>query len=114
MVDFLHQAWHIIRLDIMKAYHAFWHVDATRFHLLNDALMILLPKKGNVATMQEYRLISLIHIIGKLFSEVLASRLAPHLNKLISVNQSAFLKGCYIQDTFRLVQSLAKQLLGNG
>jgi hypothetical protein len=55
----------------------------------------------------------LIHIIGKLFSEVLASRLAPHLNKLISVNQSAFLKGCYIQDTFRLVQSLAKELLGN-
>jgi hypothetical protein len=49
---------------------------------------------------------SLIHILGKLFSKVLATRLAPHLDKLIHINQSAR----YIEDNFRLVQSLAKLL----
>jgi hypothetical protein len=78
------------------------------FHLLNDALLILLPKKANAATMRNFRPISLIHIIGKLFSKVLASRLATHLDTLISINQSAFVKGRYIQDNFRLGQSSAK------
>jgi hypothetical protein len=49
---------------------------------------------------------SLIHILGKLFSKVLATRLAPHLDKLIHINQSAR----YIEDNFRLVQSSAKLL----
>jgi hypothetical protein len=67
--------------------------------------MILLPKKANAVSMWDYKPISLIHIIGKLFSNVLASRLAPHLNNLVSVNQSTFVKGHYIQDNFWLVQS---------
>jgi hypothetical protein len=107
---FLHQAWDIIRPDIMKVFDAFWHFDTRSFHLLNDALLILLPKKENAATMRDFCLISLIHIIGKLFSKVLASRLAPHQDRLISINQSAFVKGCYIQYNFRLVQSSAKLL----
>jgi hypothetical protein len=86
---FLHIAWDIIRPDIMKAFDAFWHFDTRSFHLLNDALMILLPKKANAATMRDYRPISLIHIVGKIFSKVLASRPAPRLDKMISINQSA-------------------------
>jgi hypothetical protein len=52
----------------MKAFDAFWHFDTRSFHLLNDALMILLPNMANAATMRDYRPISLIHIVGKLFS----------------------------------------------
>jgi hypothetical protein len=107
---FLHIAWDIIRLDIMKAFNAFWHFDTRSFHLLNDALMILLPKKANATTMRDYMTISLIHIVGKIFSKVLSSRLAPLLDKMISINQSAFVKGHYIPDNFRLVQSSAKLL----
>jgi hypothetical protein len=65
---FLNLAWDIIRPDIMKAFDAFWHFDTRSFHLLNDALMILLPNMANAATMRDYRPISLIHIVGKLFS----------------------------------------------
>jgi hypothetical protein len=60
--------------------------------------------------MRDYMPISLIHIVDKPFSKVLASRLAPHLDKMISINQSAFVKDRYIQDNFRLVQSSAKLL----
>jgi hypothetical protein len=55
-------------------------------------------------------LISLIHIIGKLFSKVLASRLAPHLATLVHPSQSVCIKGHIIHDNFKYVQSAAKLL----
>ncbi len=60
--------------------------------------------------MRDYRPISLIHIVDKLFYKVMASRLTPHLDKMICINQSAFVKDRYIQDNFRLVQSSTKLL----
>jgi hypothetical protein len=86
---FLQQTWEIIRLDIMKAFDAICHSDTRSFHLNNDVVMVLLPKSVDVANMCEFHPISLFHIIGKLFSKVLATRLAPHLDKLIHINQSA-------------------------
>jgi hypothetical protein len=101
---FLQQTWEIIRPDIMKALDAFWHLDNRSFHLMNDALMILLPKKMDAANMHDFHTISLIHIIGKLLSNVLAARLILYLEKIIHINQNAFVKGRYIQDNFRLMQ----------
>jgi hypothetical protein len=49
---FLHLAWDIIRPGIMKTFDAFWHFDTRSFHLLNDALLILLPKRANAAAMR--------------------------------------------------------------
>jgi hypothetical protein len=62
MARFLHLAWDIIRRDIMKAFDAFWQFDARGLHLINDALMILLLKKVNTATMRDYWPISIIHM----------------------------------------------------
>jgi hypothetical protein len=107
---FLQQAWDIIRPDLIKAFEAFWHMDTRSFHTINDTLMVLLPKKSSATTMREFQPISLIHDVGKLFSKVLATRLTSHLDKLIHINQSAFMKGCYIQDNFRLVKSSTKLL----
>jgi hypothetical protein len=38
------------------------------------------------------------------------NHLAPKLSNLVNINQSAFIKGRFIQDSFRLVQSSAKLL----
>jgi hypothetical protein len=72
--------------------------------------MVLLPKKSGATTMREFQPIPLIHVVGKLFSKVLARMLAPHLDKMLHINQSAFVKDRYIQDKLRLVQSSAKLL----
>jgi hypothetical protein len=55
---------------------------------------------------KDYCPISLIHIMGKLLSRVLASRLAPKLNSLVHISQSAFI----IEDNFKSVQSSDKLL----
>jgi hypothetical protein len=54
--------------------------------------------------------IALIHIVGKLISKVLANRLAPWLENLVHVSQSAFIKGHFIPDNFKLVQTSTKML----
>lgn len=52
----------------------------------------------------EYRPISLIHSIAKIFSKLLANILAPHLQHMVSVNQSVFVKKRCIHDNFIYVQ----------
>jgi hypothetical protein len=51
---FLQQAWDIIWPLVMKVFDAFRHCDTRSLHLVNDALMILLPKKANVASMRDF------------------------------------------------------------
>lgn len=51
-----------------------------------------------------------MHSFAKLFSKVLARRLAPHLAKVVSPNQSTFTKSRSVQDNFLLVRQSARLL----
>jgi hypothetical protein len=104
--QFLKAAQPIIRHDLMLAFDSFWRLDTRNLHSVNDVLLTLLPKSADA----NYRPISLIRIVGKLLSKVLANHLAPKLSNLVNINQSTFIKGHFIQDSFQLVQSSAKLL----
>jgi hypothetical protein len=52
--------------------------------------MVLLPKCQNAESIKDYSPISIIHVLGKLFSKVPVNRLAPPFDELIHVTQSAF------------------------
>jgi hypothetical protein len=80
----------------MAAFDAFWYLDTHNFHAINEALMVLLPKSADIVAIKDFHLISLIHVLGKLFSKLLANRLAPRLGELVHVSQSAFVKGRFI------------------
>jgi hypothetical protein len=67
MTQFLQVAWHIIRPILMKAFDTLWRLNMCNLHSVNEALMILLPKTPGTAKVKDYRPISLIHVIGKLF-----------------------------------------------
>uniref|UniRef100_A0A453M837 Reverse transcriptase domain-containing protein n=2 Tax=Aegilops tauschii subsp. strangulata TaxID=200361 RepID=A0A453M837_AEGTS len=70
---------------------------------------ILLPR-ADASSLSDYRPISLIHLIAKLFAKVLSLRLAPRLGELVSVNQSTFIAGRSVHDNFLLVQQTARVL----
>ena len=89
--------------DILNAMNALWSLDVRSFHLLNDALMILLRKNPAPNRLKDFRLISLTHSFSKLFAKCLATRLAPKLKDIVAMNQSAFIKGRAIHDNFRSV-----------
>jgi hypothetical protein len=86
-------AWDIIKADIIRAFNAPWSLDGRSFHLLNDAVMILLRKKDAPTRLKDYRPISLMHNFSKLFAKCLARRLAPRLKDMVAMNQCAFVDG---------------------
>ena len=44
-----------------------------------------------------------MHSVAKILGKVLANRLAPHLNDMVSRSQSAFIKGRSIHDNFQYI-----------
>jgi hypothetical protein len=56
----------------------------------------------------DFRPNSLIHAIAKIIAKLLALRLQPFMNRLVSNSQSAFIKGRAIHDNFMYVRNLAR------
>ena len=71
---------------------------------LRQSIIICLPK-GNKdrSLIKNWRPISLLSVVYKLASGVIADRLKESLNKIISNCQSGFIKGRYISDSTRLI-----------
>ena len=88
----------------MAAIQAFTHGDYRGLEKLNNALIVLLPKKVGASSPANFRPITMIHSFAKLISKILALRLAPKLDKLIDKNQNAFIRDRTIQDNFKYIQ----------
>jgi len=89
---FFKKCWDIIRFDLTAAFNQLYNMNSQNLDLLNSANIILIPKKPDAIKVSDYRPISLIHNIVKIFSKLLANRLAPLLDDIISNCQSAFIK----------------------
>jgi len=76
----------VIKDDIMEAPRVIQEGDGRKLHLLNSAFLILIPKKPDAVEVKDFRLISLVHSFAKLVTKILANRLAPRLNSLVSTN----------------------------
>jgi hypothetical protein len=63
---------YIIQHDLMMVFDSFWRRTEEAF---NQAVMILLAKQQEASCLKNFRPISLIHIVGKLISMVLANQL---------------------------------------
>jgi hypothetical protein len=107
---FYKTCWQIIKKDIMAAIAAIQRGNFRNLHLINSALLTLLPKKNDATLVKDFRPISLIHSFAKLITKLLANRLPGRLSELVSTNQSAFVKGRCIHDNFLLVQQTTRFL----
>ncbi|XP_040248925.1 uncharacterized protein [Aegilops tauschii subsp. strangulata] len=102
--------WNTIKVDLLAALNQLSALNANCWNLLNTAYIALIPKKDNALRPSDYRPISLTHSVAKLLGKMLATRLAPEMQHLISHSQSAFLKNRSIQDNFLYVQNLIRNL----
>jgi hypothetical protein len=85
-------------------------VGANRSSLscINSSHIVLIPKVDNPASLADFRPISLMHGVAKLFMKVLAIQLAKRIGELIAEGQSAFIRGRSIQDNFLYVQGIVR------
>ncbi|PKU73296.1 hypothetical protein MA16_Dca022879 [Dendrobium catenatum] len=72
--------------------------------------IVLIPKKDNPEHWRDFRPISLCSFFNKLTSKIIAIRLGALLPRLISPNQSGFVKGRLISDNILLTQELVHDL----
>jgi hypothetical protein len=107
---FYQRAWQIIKPEIMAALTKLYVGDGRAFTKLNRALITLIPKRADAEEVGDFRPISLVHSFAKLFSKLLANRLRPKMEKLVSCNQSAFIRGRNLHDNFMLVRQLARKI----
>jgi hypothetical protein len=82
-------------------------------HLFNEANIVLLPKKQDAMTLAEYRPISLINNLIKIITKILANRLSPFMNNLVSYAQNAFIRKRCIHDNFLYAQRVIQLLHRN-
>lgn len=62
-------------------------------------MITLLPKEPDARTLKKYRPISLLNCSFKIFGKLLNNRLIKVANRLIALNQTAFIKGRYILES---------------
>ncbi|XP_022014901.2 uncharacterized protein LOC110914417 [Helianthus annuus] len=95
-----------------RFFKKFWSLFANDFSALMSAFfdsgqindgcgssfIALIPKIRDPSGLGDYRPISLVGVVNKVISKILANRLKKVLGSVISINQSAFLGGRFILD----------------
>jgi mannosylglycoprotein endo-beta-mannosidase len=107
---FYQKAWGVIKGDVMAALLKLGVGDGRGFAKLNRSLITLIPKRADALEVGDFRPICLVHSFGKLFSKILANRLRNRLGELVSMNQSAFIRGRCLHDNFLLVRQVARKI----
>ena len=94
---FYQHYWNLVGDDISNTVLHYLNSVTLPEHL-NHTFITLIPKKKNPEFASEFRPISLCNDLYKIFSKVLANRFKKILPNIITENQGAFTKSCFISD----------------
>lgn len=83
---FFKSCWDIIKDDIVAAILQLADLRGDYAGLINTTNIILIPKKADASYINDFRPISLIHRLTKIFSKLLANRLATVLAAIIFIS----------------------------
>eukprot|EP00253_Pinus_taeda_P024931 PITA_24931 len=102
-IHFYRICWDIIKADLFRMIKCFLQKSKVGGST-NSTFLALIPKEVNPMPLDCFRPISLCNASYKIISKILANRIRPLLEKLISPSQGGFVKGIHILDNVILVQ----------
>lgn len=95
---FIKKAWNIIGQDIIQMVDEFYRTNLLPAGI-NSTFVTLIPKIKSAIKLSDFRPISLVGSLYKIFSKILATRLKHVMPEVISHHQNAFIKGRQILDS---------------
>ena len=96
-VAFWQFCWEFAKEEIVDLFKEFFE-EKSFAKSLNSTFLVLIPKKGGAEDLGDFRPISLLGGLYKLLAKVLANRIKEVLDKVVSPDQNAFVKGRQILD----------------
>ncbi|WJZ90796.1 hypothetical protein VitviT2T_009917 [Vitis vinifera] len=96
-VAFWQDCWDLVKEEVMDLFKEFFEYGSFA-KSLNTTFLVLIPKKGGADDLGDFRPISLLGSLYKLLAKVLANRLKKVLDRVVSVDQNAFVRGRQILD----------------
>ncbi|WJZ87793.1 hypothetical protein VitviT2T_007145 [Vitis vinifera] len=94
---FWQDCWDVVKEEVMELFKEFFEYGSFA-KSLNTTFLVLIPKKGGADDLGDFRPISLLGSLYKLLAKVLANRLKKVLDRVVSVDQNAFVRGRQILD----------------
>ncbi|XP_077222164.1 uncharacterized protein LOC143856008 [Tasmannia lanceolata] len=102
---FFKHFWYLIGDEVVEAIHYFFR-SGNLLPAFNTTFIALIPKCSGASSPNHFRPISLCNFFYKIIIKLMASRLSKVLNRIVSPNQSAFIKDRLIQDNILLSHDL--------
>ncbi|GKD36616.1 RNA-directed DNA polymerase, eukaryota, reverse transcriptase zinc-binding domain protein [Tanacetum coccineum] len=104
---FFKKAWSHIGNDICKAIREFF-TKGKMLGEVNTTLISLVPKVDTPNKISNFKQIACCNVLYKCISKILTNRIKLGLNKVVSINQSAFIPERHIQDNILITQELLR------
>nr|GEW30868.1 RNA-directed DNA polymerase, eukaryota, reverse transcriptase zinc-binding domain protein [Tanacetum cinerariifolium] len=104
---FFKKSWDIMGMDVCGAVKEFFNSNKLLGEI-NATLITFVLKIQQPNKVSDYRPIACCNVIYKCISNIITKRLQGCLEKLVSINQSAFVPGRLIQDNLLITQELLK------
>lgn len=102
--------WHDIKHLLLASFKQSFIAGHLTVHQ-KQGVLTLLPKKGkDLRMLKNWRPISLLNTDYKILSTCIANKLKPHLPKLVSEDQTGFIKGRYIGENIRTILDIIQFL----
>lgn len=104
---FFKSNWNLVKTDLLNLLNDF-HAGTADLQRINTAHIVLLPKKSDASTPENYRPVSLQNCSVKLTSKCLSIRAQPLINQLIHYEQTGFIRGAGLRRTLFMLQTSSK------
>ena len=107
---FWQSSWGFVKEEVMGFFKEF-HDHNCFVKSLNVTFLVLIPKKGGVEDLRDFRPISLVGGLYKWLTKVLANRLKLMVGKVVSKAQNAFVEGRQILDAVLVANEILDLIL---
>ena len=105
---FIKQFWHIYRMPLFKLANKCFE-DGSLTNSFKTANIKLIPKKGNLKLLKNWRPISLLNCFYKIISRAIGSRLKKFMDKLTPVSQKGYSRTRRCQEVLiNLIEGIAE------